>query len=426
MLALLIALTLAWLIIKPFIAHIGLKETSSLKQFSRALSYDNNNPSHHYRIGLHRYYDPAGRDLNLALKSYLTAIGLSPANGVYWIGLSKALESTGNLKTSSSALDRAIRLNPSYAKPLWMKVNLLLSRGKTLEALHVLNHIIEVLPVERSRAFSVLHMTTHDDVELILEVGLPREQGAIEGYLKFLMLKKDTPGVTLVWKALSNGFEIRRPLALKYIDYLVSADEIREARRFLDSYEGRDAGTEELILNGGFETQICDNPFCWKTGRIEGALIRIDENEYYQGKRSLKIEFDGKSNVNFSQLFKVVPLEPGSPYVLSAHVKSEDITTTNGVFMELFGIGDCRFYSRSKAMAKTSDWTLLRIETTTPPECGGGRVRFRRLKSEKIDNLISGALWIDSVSLSKASTASEKAPDVPAVAGGGEGAGGAR
>ena len=403
-LTLLITLVFAWLIFKPFFVQMGLSEPLSLKELSRAISYDNNNPSHHYRRALYRYYDPAGRDLSLAMDSYARAISLNPANAMYWIGLAKVLESTGELDASSSALERAIKLNPTYEKSRWMKVNLLLSRASTIEALNQLRLIIDEHPPERRRAFNVLKMITRNDVELILEEGIPHKQEPMESYLSFLMWEKNTEGVMIVWKALSDGFEISSYFAAKYINYLVSVGEIWKARRYSDAYEGRVffTGAQELISNNGFEDDICDNRLCWWIDPVQGASVRIDGGVSFKGGRSLKIEFDGSENVDFRHLFKVLPLEPNTPYLLKASVKSEGITTTNGLFMEFYGIGGCKFYSTSKAVTGSGDWTELRIDVNTPPGCRAGTVRFRRLKSDKIDNLIGGTLWIDDVRLSRA------------------------
>jgi hypothetical protein len=329
----------------------------------------------------------------------MTAIGLSPANAMHWIGLSKTLESKGESEASLIALDRAIQLNPTYEKPRWMKVNLLLGRGSTAEAFSELKLIIDEHPPERSRAFSVLNMVAGGNVELILKEAIPFKQEPVKSYLSFLMWKDNTEGAMIVWKFFLGAFEVSPELSTKYIDYLVSAGKVREASAYQLELRGGQGRAEALLTNGGFEDDICASRLCWNLRRVDGATSRIDDSIFYGGARSLKVEFDGKSNVDFHHVSKVVPLEANRTYLLSASLRADRITTASGLFMEFSGIGGCKFYARSEALTATEPWKSLKIEATTPEGCGAGIIRLRRLKSERLDNLIGGALWVDNVTL---------------------------
>jgi hypothetical protein len=80
---------------------------------------------------------------------------------------------------------------------------------------------------------------------------------------------------------------------------------------------------------------------------------------------------------------------------------TDKITTGNGIFIQFHGINGCNFSRETEVLTGTNDWRELRIELSTPPNCNAGIVRFRRVKSEKLDNLIGGRAWIDGVRLEK-------------------------
>ena len=405
--AFIVALIIGFFILKPFLAATYLSKIPLMAELSSALSIDNKNPSHHYRMGLHRYYDPQARDLDMALASYVRGISLSPANAIYWIGLAKVYESKGRSIESWNALERARTLNPTYVKSRWMKVNFHLARGESMGALGELREIIKWHPLERWRAFGVLHMVTKNNVELIVKEVMPVEQAPMEEYLSFLISRKQSAGVKLLWRIFTERLQVNSTLASRYIDYLVSIDDLWAARRYFDLYEGRVGDAESpQILNGGFEDDICSNRLCWWIEQVPGVRTLVDEDTTFAGKRSLKVEFDGSENVNFRHIFKAVPLLPNTRYELTATIKSDSITTLSGLFIEFYGTGACKFRSKSELLRGSSAWKDIRVVVSTPGECGSGIIKLRRLMSDKLDNRISGSLWIDNVRLTNLSASS--------------------
>ena len=405
--ALTLTLVAGWFILKPLFASMALPEPPTMNELSRAVALDKRNPRHHYHIALHHYYDFSARDVNLSLASYLKAISLNPTNAMYWLGLAKSYESKGDLKAAKGALERALALNPSYAKSRWMAVNLMLNDGVG-SPVQELGRIIKDFPKERKRAYSVLHRVTNNDVPLILEEAIPKELSLMSGYLDFLISRDDAKGVEVLWSAINESFEIDESLRNKYIDYLVSANQIPKARSYWGEYTGGGkTGGESwnLVLNGGFENDICENLLCWTLRAAKGVEAGIDDKLFYQGARSMRIEFDGTVNINFYHVSMIVPLEPGRTYTLSAFIKTEGLTTTNGFFIEFYGRAGCKLNARTLALTGSNPWGQLSVEVKPPPGCSSGVVRLRRLKSTKFDNLIKGKVWLDGVSLVESAAA---------------------
>jgi Tfp pilus assembly protein PilF len=389
------------LIVKPWLAHRGLSKQPSREELSRAISYDPQNPSYNYRLGLYWHYVPTERDHNRALNSYISAINLNPAKAEYWLELAKVYEGLNDLTSSKEALDRALILNPTYLKTRWMIANHWLRQGETDRALGELKLIIKDHPGEKEKVFNLLHFITGNDVGIILKRAVPGELEPMTEYLSFLMERGDTEGVKTLWKTFSKGFLVDSKAKIRYMDYLISKGEMEDAKREWIRYRGAGHEQTNLVWNGDFEEEILNGGFGWKIGRVEGVDVNVDNGVFFKGKRSLRIEFDGRQNVDFHHIFQIVLLEPQTRYTFSANMITDKITTSNGIFIQFHGINGCNFSRETEVLTGTNAWRESRIELSTPHNCNAGIVRLRRVKSEKLDNLIGGRAWIDGVRLEK-------------------------
>ena len=122
----------------------------------------------------------------------------------------------------------------------------------------------------------------------------------------------------------------------------------------------------------------------------------------FEGKRSLKIVFNGKENVDFYHVYQFLPLKSDTEYVLRANVKTQAVTTKSGLKIEVTGIGQA-FQSLSEALTGDNEWRELIVSFRTPAPLQGGLVRIRRDKTDKFDRIVSGTVWIDQVSLTEKS-----------------------
>jgi Carbohydrate binding domain len=148
------------------------------------------------------------------------------------------------------------------------------------------------------------------------------------------------------------------------------------------------------------QTGLWGGAFDWKIGKVNGAEISFDDSVFFEGKRSLKITFNGKENVDFQQIGQVVAWKPDTGYCLKAHMKTKGITTKSGLKIEISGIGEA-FYGASESLTGDNDWKELTVTFRTPAPSQGGQVRVKREKINKFDRLISGEVWIDNLQLSE-------------------------
>jgi hypothetical protein len=209
-----------------------------------------------------------------------------------------------------------------------------------------------------------------------------------------------------VWaKRFSFGYRPDRGQTLRHIEFLISRGEINEAFQVWKARlqeEGLSTFADSnLITNGDFEKeQILGGGFDWKIEKVPGAEVSFDPSVAFEGKRSLKIVFDGKENVDFYHVYQFVPLKSDTEYLLTANVKTQTVTTKSGLKIEVVGVGGS-LHGVSETLTGDNEWRELIVSFRTPAQLQGGLVRVRREKADKFDRYIRGTVWIDNVRLTE-------------------------
>jgi hypothetical protein len=244
------------------------------------------------------------------------------------------------------------------------------------------------------------------DSDFVLEKIVPKDLPSFRQYLSYLYGMGDRDAVRKAWaKRLSFGFQANREETVQYIEFLISQGEFNEAFQIWRARvqeEGLSTFLEkDLITNGDFgKDGILGGGFDWKIGNVSGAEVSFDPSASLEGKRSLKIVFTGKENVDFHHVYQFVPLKADTEYVLSANMKTQAVTTKSGVKIEVLGAGQT-FQKGSETLTGDNDWRRLTVSFRTPPSCQGGLIRVRRERTDKFDRYIRGTIWIDHVSLTE-------------------------
>jgi hypothetical protein len=122
----------------------------------------------------------------------------------------------------------------------------------------------------------------------------------------------------------------------------------------------------------------------------------------HSGQWSLRIDFRGKENLNYSHVSQTVCVRPG-PLRFQAYVRTEGITTDQGVGFRVFDPeSPARLDARTAQLSGDSDWRPLELAFVVPPETRLLVVQVRRLPSLKFDNKIAGTAWVDDAVLNLA------------------------
>ena len=133
-----------------------------------------------------------------------------------------------------------------------------------------------------------------------------------------------------------------------------------------------------------------------------GMAIDFDEAVRASGRRSLGVRFDGTQNPGEIGVEQTVFLPPGR-YRFEAHIRTVEISTDQGIAFRIVSEGGPQGLDvTTEAVRGSNDWMVLERVFDAPPGGGLIRVMVVRKPSLKFDSLISGAAWIDQVSISPA------------------------
>jgi hypothetical protein len=122
--------------------------------------------------------------------------------------------------------------------------------------------------------------------------------------------------------------------------------------------------------------------------------------EKHTGNRSLRLAFDGKSNVNFSGVCHVVPVQPSTHYRFSAWVRTKGLTTDQGIRFQLHSLGTQDTSTVfSPDVHGTQPWTPIDLPWSSGKDVQELQVCVIRAPSEEGDSRIQGIAWVDDVAL---------------------------
>jgi hypothetical protein len=369
----------------------------------RAIGIDADNPLPFYKLGLLHQWSLLQGDAKESNRYFEGAIERNPFEQGYWLELARVFKARGERQEFERALDNAILIFPTGYRGRWVAGNLLLQQGEIEKALPHFSYILIHYPNQSGLVYDVCGKVV-DDANFILDNIVPKDPSALKQYLGYLYETGDKETAKTAWERRAMfGFKPDPADTLLHIDFLISKGEINDAFRLWKvklHEEGWPTSSDgRLITNGGFEMEkTVGSGFNWKIAKVNGAEVSFDNSVSFEGKRSLKIVFNGKENVDFNQVGQTVALKPDTAYRLTAAMKTKGITTRSGVKIEICGM-DQALYGASESLAGDNEWKTYHVTFKTPARSQGGQVRVRREKTDKFDRLIAGEVWIDDVHL---------------------------
>ena len=278
-----------------------------------------------------------------------------------------------------------------------------MQQGALDKALPHFSYILVHFPEKSGLVYDVLLKAVQDQDFILMRV-VPDDLIPFNHYLNYLYEIGDRDTAIKAWaKKASLGYESDRNEALRHIDFLISRNALSNAFQVWKDrlkLEGLPAPPgNNLITNGGFEKEkILGGGFDWKMAPVPGASISFDAFSALEGKRSLRITFNGKENIDFHHLSQVVSWKPDTDYLLKAHVRTKEVTTKSGIKIEVIGIGP-GLHALSESLTGDNSWKELTVDFHTPAQSQGGIIRVRREKTDKFDRFLSGEVWLDNIQL---------------------------
>lgn len=376
------------------------------ERIEQAIRFDPARPQYYAALARVRQHAPDA-DLEEVIRHYEAAVARSPRQADYWADLADTYELAGRLADAERAYERARLAAPNSPVVGWQRGNFLLRRGQVAAALEAFRPALVARPALRRQAFDLAWRAT-DDSALILERMIPpRAEIALE-YLNYLVAQQRLEAAGELWSRLlawNQPFDPRA--AFPFLDALrergqperLEAAWAELGARYPLAFPRR-AAPDELITNGGFESDLWNGGLDWRVVPVEGAVVSVDNLTFFDGARALRLEFDGRHNLDYRHVFQYVPVRPGASYRFSYFIRTQGLTTDSGPRFELADAYDpARLSLTTRNLLGSARWSLEQVEFSTGPETRLLAVRLLRPASHKLDNRLAGSVWLDQVSL---------------------------
>lgn len=372
----------------------------------RAAEIEPTNAELWHQLGRYRQFDLQNSDLPLAIAYYKRAISINPGSAAYWMDLGDAYEAAGNLSQAEQAFRKARQLYPVSAQAAWRLGNFLLRQGRVPEAFQQIHAAVLADPKLAPLAVSRCWRSTQD-IDEILQHVLPDERDDNWGAIEFFVDAREPVPAMAVWRRIAvrrEAFPVSQAFPL--LDMLIEKGSLADARRVwaqalsAAGIQFKGDSKDSLLWNGGFEDEPLNGGFDWRVAPLDGARMALDEQVVHSGKRSLRVDFDGTSNVEFENIWQYVGVEPSTRYRFSAFFRTEALTTDSGMRFEIRDVSRPGNPPRFTAnVAGTQAWVEEQAEFATGPGTTLLQVVLRRTRGEKLANKVGGTVWVDDVAL---------------------------
>ncbi len=384
--------------------YAGKAPNADERKILRASRITDEDARYHYLLGLLHYAVRDRQDIKEAGDHYLISLKRNPTDGWVWLALARAYRDNGMARRAEYAIRKALYLNKSNPSVIWESGAFFLNQDKVTDAIRSLRRYIYMQPGDQDNVYSLCYMMGVTPATMLEDL-VPQDYSYYKYFLHFLMSNKLTADSSEVWKRLEK-FNPDRSEYLRYCNLLIDAGETKEAQTVWDEFEKKfGIGTrvnrlsDDMIWNGDFEMPIQDGGFDWRIGQSEGVRIFRDKDLRQGGFASLSVNFSGKTNPGLYIARQIVPVSPAQKYRLSGYIRTDKITTLNGIIFEASNYLCDPFVKKTEPVTGTNLWKKIELEFVTPRNCKAVGIGIKREQSDKFDNKISGDAWIDSMSM---------------------------
>ena len=389
------------MLLRPVVSgyHITTRSGDPLSSVLKASKITNEDARYHYLLGLLYQRQADGKQLREAIDSYRLSLQRDPTRALTWLALSKAYSGYGDQKWAEYAVRKAVTMDRANPRVIWEAGMFSLTQGQLQEAAPYFRRYLVLMPSEQEDLYTTLHAAGVKP-PFLLEQVLPPEYQFRSRYFRFLMAYKQNTGLSEVWER-RDSWRPANAEHLAYCDFLIEAGRLGEAQDVWTEFIQRNhpgsvaQDSSNMIFNGGFEYGLQNGGFDWKIGNAEGVRIARDNDIKKSGRSSLSARFSGKTNPGIYAALQMVAVRPKQQYRISGQIRTDRLTTRNGILLEVLGDRCPTLAARSEVVTGTHDWRPLELAFTTPADCSLVKIGIKRERSEKFDNKISGDVWLD-------------------------------
>jgi hypothetical protein len=380
----------------------------NIENLGLASQLDPGNSDYYLKLG--RLYEYSLTDVNptKAIEDLTRAAQLNPMDAQPWLDLGAVQEVTGRIDDASISLRRANYLAPTQPGFQWAIANFFLLHGDTKEAMRHFRVVLAGTGQYNEIIFNTAWKAIGNGKEILASL-IPDNVDTEYRYMDYLIHKSQLADAQGVWDRLVTEHQSFDPrLAAYFMDVLMGTGHPDQAYKLWSDLESHHLVSDpaepgNLLSNGDFESDLGNFGFTWRLYGTQGVYIGLDTTVFRSSGHSAVISFTGSSgNLFYEGLQHWVKVTPGTAYQARAYLKTEDITTDSGPRLWVHDPVKPAVFSKysDQLVGTNAGWTLLTVDFT--PKTSYVTVAIARMPSQKLDNVISGKVWVDDVSVVRA------------------------
>ena len=365
-------------------------------------------PDFHFHLGLAETYYLEGSNPAEGIQQLQRATELSPHETRYWAALASACEIEGNRACANHGIGQILALSPMTPRVHWEAANYYLRASQQALALSQFQRLLELDPSYAGATFRACLKAMGSpevvDREVLTLAAIP---GLRLAYVNFLATHGEEAFAYHVWKEVAaSGAVFSFSLADPYLEHLIATGAYQKAtavwryleRRGIVKQAGNDPSN--LVFNGSFEHLPLNAGFGWRYQQEPYLNIDFADRGAYEGAYSLRLDFTVSKNKEYQPVEQLVPVEANQPYLLTAYVRSDDITSDSGPRLRVIdpACPACLNVATGTTVGTTS-WHKITLDFSTGPKTQVMQLSVWRPRSRTFPMGITGSFWLDDVLL---------------------------
>jgi tetratricopeptide (TPR) repeat protein len=375
--------------------------------FEAAARLESSNPENWYLLGRYWQYTLDEPDPGRAIANFRRALSLDPRSADVWLDLGTVYESEGDFSSALAAYMQARTVYPASAAVAWRYGNFLLRQGDINDAFAEIRRAVYADPKRSAEAFSRCWRVDPDVLGVLTNI-IPPDRAPYLDVIRELAAADQLAATLTVWQRLVSIHPLMSPGDVTFFtDFLFQKGHFSDAHRvWQDALRLSDVVTGDppgsVLWNGGFESNVRGGVFAWASPAMPpGVQAGVDSGQKHSGKQSLRLFFNGKYNTNFDGICADAEVRPETTYRFSAWVRTQSLTSDEGVRFRLYSFSDTNVssFTDSQDSRGTQPWTRIEMPWSASKDVHHLRVCVLRNASHGFDPRIQGTAWIDDVSI---------------------------
>ena len=337
-----------------------------------------------------------------ALIQLRRALWLDTASAYSWADLADAEMNSRHVETAKYCFQRALVAGPLNPVILFRAANFDFQVGEREGTLRLLRTVLTNAGSTYYESTFLTYSRLDLPIQQILDQGMPTSRPVAEAFLHYWMEARKLQESQATWDWMRGKGLVNDQLAGEYVSFLIGEMHLEEAASAWQGYKSRESPEyrkTNWVFNGSFDHEPTGSPLDWHIEKSQDIEVVRNPSGGRLNMPALLVTLLGKENIDFRHVSQTIVLEPGQ-WRLSAWIKTEGITTNEGVGLHLSDVQDpTKLDWNSSRLIGATDWTLIKENFKVGPQTRLIRLELVRPPSRKFENKVQGAVWLGPVQL---------------------------